>query len=415
MPTGKARTPKTLECRSPKSSAILRAHPSRVHRAGMSTASAIRVSATALLGALALASCQPRVSMDRTQSERIVLSPAVSSWRTPAGGDAGGPQAPDGADAAVFEADGGANGHATVSCVARAPGEPDCLYFGHEQTPPSKFQPLSRGPVTAFPSAAFTTVVAVAYHRDGLELDTLVPGCEHKVLAPNGTFCPSVSFPGATLSPVQVERLLAAMANRNDETAGLSLRCEFDPQLAFVFLNADRTPVAEVDVDIGCGRWSALPRPRRLQSIMGSSEKEVLALCRELDLPLAPVRANPGESRARGPWPREHSSGVDVAQTLNSTSPVERRRLCGWSALRFASMRGRPPPYPITCRDGKPKYWISSVRSCVNTFPVCDTPVGAVEECIRHLEGDTCFESRETIVACAGLERCIWGVSWLAR
>ncbi len=426
MLTVRARTRRTRECKSRSPIVTSRVHPSSLVEYPspeiMDSPLAPIVCAATLLWALAGSSCQHRWSAEpnRSVSGALPVAEAAGGGReaTFAGATGRSPDAMRSSAAAVAsvagaEADGGSpSTKSTVRCADRPSANPECLYFAQEQGPPAGFRPLSRGPVATFPQVRYASVLAVVHHQDGLRLDSLVPGCDHRAVAPDGTFCPSVTFPGTKLSREQADRLLTVVAQRDDAAGRTALRCGFDPQLSFVFLNHDDAPVAELDVDLDCGKWGALPQPQSMHPVIGAGQKELVALCRELRLPLCACETVRPADAAVGPMQQPEPPAVEAARPLSSATPLDRRRLCAWSTLRMTLARGLHASDFVACPGGRPQYWIASVRSCIEGFPSCEIPIGTVETCFQHLDTDACLESQKTRAACGAAMRCLWGITW---
>lgn len=165
--------------------------------------------------------------------------------------------------------------------------------FGAQtQTPRKDWRPLPAARRGPFPRAAVAEIRAYAFGFDSrTELDTK---CD--VLAPDGTFCPSVVAPGTQLSPEQREQLMRLVIGAKSEEVTSEgrhakravTRCGFEAHHAFLFFDAAGRPVAELLVCFTCSEWALTPATESVNAtpaMMWDDERIALrSLCEELKL-----------------------------------------------------------------------------------------------------------------------------------
>jgi hypothetical protein len=257
-----------------------------------------------------------------------------------------------------------------------------------DQQPPREFKPISQlDGWRVFPFRGRGRVVAFELGGFPLEL----PQCS--VIAENGTLCPNVVWAGRELSVEQRRRLEtlfdALSGERRTQT------CSGAPAAAFIWYDDDNRPVAHLTIEGRCMGWRLAPSPAVIPS--GTSpatpnEAQAFAtLCKELGYSrCAPesdhpaVIQHPEMQLARKVLPSALQLDVDVAANtlLPDTTPVQRRRLCAWSAMtsQFAIQAAGfvLPRYTTTLESttGGDAVRFVGFDECIQRFADCARTVG---------------------------------------
>jgi hypothetical protein len=260
-------------------------------------------------------------------------------------------------------------------------------------------------------------------------IDATVPGCGEEVLASDGTLCPSVAAPGATLSSAQADRLVAAIRNPDPEVRGTHLRCGFEPHHAFVFYDAKGAPIADLLVCFTCGEWRARPEPKGIGQLMGKAGAEMRALCRELNLGGCFVGVDETEKKVWDARKRLHeaeksrpkapgqgmvaAAGIDAAKPIKDLTATEKRKLCASFAHRLTSETSFRLESGFECENDRGVGSFLDLASCSSRMPPCDTPIGKIEPCMNALLDDVCLTEPAASSACAPVRSCMWGLRWI--
>jgi hypothetical protein len=259
----------------------------------------------------------------------------------------------------------------------------------------------------------------------------------HDIVACDGTFCPSVSFPGVLLSDAQRDALLALVDDVVHRKHPAS-RCAFSPHHGFVFFDRDGTPIAELQVCFDCGEWSVSFASG--SSLTGDGEVKLRKLCEQLHLGGCWFGTEPSPAQksveARGllqdpPHAGLADLGVDPALVEAKATAVQKEILCRWANAeaylwgrgplrrRMDQGDGRDGAFGFQFDEGPSQALRVSVQdtaSCVAKLPKCNVPVGAVERCYRArypsgqlLRDDFVFPVKPPEV-CEAASGCMWGV-----
>jgi hypothetical protein len=258
------------------------------------------------------------------------------------------------------------------------------------------------------------------------------------VIAQDGTFCPSTSFPGMPLTDAQRDGLFALIRDASRPGAQIiRLGCVFNPHHAFVFFDRAGTPIAELDVCFECGEWVVTPGPDKLRSplVTPAADASFHALCRELGLgdcwsedELA--NAHFDSLAERGLIAEHHGGvedlGIDLSLSEAKTTTLQKRLLCRWAHSQTARWRRGWPltsafdsddsAWGVRCTDDSA--WgvvFRSADECVAKFPKCDVSVGEVERCLsaRFPRAKRKYEfqcSKALPDVCTMPRECLWGL-----
>jgi hypothetical protein len=136
------------------------------------------------------------------------------------------------------------------------------------------FASLGFGVSTSWPGKPYVEVRAYAYNRNG-DMDRVIlknDRLDHSVINKHGV----------PLEADQTRRLVAAVTGKRPEPH-FTTAC-FNPRHAFVFYNAEKKPVAWVELCFECGNAAAEPhRPDQVYDVAALEN-----LAKELKLPLVP-------------------------------------------------------------------------------------------------------------------------------
>ena len=300
--------------------------------------------------------------------------------------------------------------------------DPRQLFFGREQTPPSGFRPLPRW-AKAFPGGKHAKVLAFHFANDRLypgpaTLDGTQRGCGGSLVARDGTFCPSVQYPGRALTDMQAEALFQVVNGKDDREVVVMNGYNFDQ--GFVVLDARDVPVAQVLVDADGMKILTTPRvsPHAVDDLAPPRRQQLRDLLREVGLWRAPDPVLTAELHRQAALDGAlhdarflpFSSGIDRSTRLDSVSTRERASLCGWQQQVW--LRGAPRSGAdggsIECPDGW-KLGGLGYDSCIALFPACDRAVGDVEDCMRAQRFDSCHD-QPAHLHCRELRACFWGL-----
>jgi hypothetical protein len=306
--------------------------------------------------------------------------------------------------------------------------DPRSMFLFREQAPPIGYRGIPTRQAKTFPSRAFSVIRGFRFGSDQTyprehRFDRFVPGCGGGVLAKNGTLCPSVEYPGVTLSPAQAEELLSII--NTPKGAPLAIMNGYHLVYGFVVYDGSDMPVAQALVTEHIDKLYTQPRlsdpfmgelghgrETRLKALLGAvgfaveSTEEQDALVRrqaQLDGDLGRARYLPT------------SSGVDGARSMNDLSTAERARLCAWHQQVWALglPRSGLETNGIRCEDG----WAGTGldwKACQEQLPACPANVGEVEACMRRQRFDPCLQ-RDVRNRCKALRGCFWGFVTTAR
>lgn len=250
------------------------------------------------------------------------------------------------------------------------------------------------------------------------------PECEGenpRVIANDGTLCPTVVNDGALLTPDQLRRLLALIRAPGPVTE--RWRCGYQPHHAFVIFDENDAPIAQIGACFTCGEWRTEPPIAGADPAMGKTLNDGLTLiCRELGLGgcghglemSARVRnvridswqhqESHGDLSGERPYPLPDSpSGVDPDKRLYELADHEKRRLCAYHVRRLGERGPGKAGDATLCSDTK-TLRVLDFTSCVEGFPKCDQRVYEAEACVRATNLSVC-EPQD----CE--ERCLVGIA----
>jgi len=264
-------------------------------------------------------------------------------------------------------------------------------------------------------------VVAHRYARDraypnGPLLDGDVPGCGAGLLDARGAYCPSVSYPGVTLSEAQIAELLA-IANSPNRVPSVVMS-GYDFNQGFVFFDDQARPIAQLLVNNHADKVLMTPRPSddRVDTLEASRRGRLRALLLELglmseeDAGLEELWQKQREADGWQHFPLRYlpsKSGVPPEVMLDQVSQEQKRQLCHWFAYVWTS--GAPHAGSgIECPDGYTALG-QDLRQCISTFPGCHVSTGEVEDCMRRQRADSCYEKPEN-AHCLAQRECLWGI-----
>lgn len=299
--------------------------------------------------------------------------------------------------------------------------DPRHWYVSREQLPPVGFHAL-RQRTSTFPGVKHASVWAFRYGGDQLYpnpgvLAGRVPGCGGGIVASDGTFCPSVEYPGRRLSEAQVESLFDIVNTKNDVPRAIMNGFHFDQ--GFVVLSAAGAPVAELLVDDAATKLYARPRVSTtpIDTLMPARRQRLAELLAEVGLRTRQDEATQEQLERQVGIDQElhparyvpFASGVDPTLNLGATTGQQQARLCLWQQLVW--LRGQPRSgtegSAIECEDGL-KLYMGGYDACLAQFPTCERAVGEVEACMRSQRFDPCF-SKPAHRRCRELTACFWG------
>ena len=307
------------------------------------------------------------------------------------------------------------------------------LYLFHPQPPLRSFGGFATPLKGPFPGRKFRHVF---FHRFGNDrdfpgqavLDSSVAGCSDVLLATDGRYCPSVSYPPIELAPGQVTELLA-ITNQRDKNPKVK-SSGWQKELGFVFVDDSGTPIAEIAVGLQSGKVETRPASEALsEGDWGASRwNRLLELVAELDpkpslseafTDLLVEQRRRDEhaftdgSFVRVSWARYLPAYSDVDSRLREMdlSDEQRAIACAWQQLVW--LRGVPRSGPggagLECKDG----WNATafdLAGCQRAFPRCEASMVEVETCMRRQRFDPCFQD-PAASHCVAVRQCLWGFS----
>src|SRR5690606_22017882 len=240
------------------------------------------------------------------------------------------------------------------------------------------------------------------------------PGsCLGRVIADDGTLCPSVVLPGLEVPLPLGRELLDIVGNADRDVA---LMCEPLPHHAFVYYQQG-VPVGEVRLSFSCAKLSVAPGPEVSQH-SPELKAHVRDLCHRAGMKLC---GDPGEdSTLAEAWRRWRKLRLETAEdgglflspgfrrrprplsfdgtvAVGQTTPRQRRELCVWNTEHVVAFRapaapggGRGLEFP-----GVPGRHVARGLpwpECVKRFPECERTISEVLPCQdRAQRGDVTF------------------------
>jgi hypothetical protein len=300
--------------------------------------------------------------------------------------------------------------------------DPRNMFLLRDQMAPRGFRGISARRVTRFPGASFGEVRSYVFDGDQLyphphRLNRFTPGCDHGLVAKNGTVCPSAIYPGAVLEAAHVRELLAVISATEPPVPRAG---GWPMTYGFLFFDGERRPVAQVLVAQDAGKITTLPPYRAHDGLVLGEFRaaRLLTLLTQLGLreDVTPdlerlterQRVLDGNFHAARWLPAD--SGVAGSKSMDQTSPNERKLLCAWQQQVWA--QGLPPASLEGGIECESQGW--SVKGldwaqCQQQFPNCTASVGEVEACMRRQRFDPCLSS-EGSRACRKHRDCFWGI-----
>jgi hypothetical protein len=305
------------------------------------------------------------------------------------------------------------------------------LYLFHPQAPLERFRGFDAPLKGPFPGRKFARVF---FHRFGADrstddlgvLDGSVAGCHETLIAADGRYCPSVSYPPIELSPAQIAELLA-ITNQRDKRQMVRM-CGYRKDRGFVFVDDSGTPVAEIAIGLDCGHATTRPTDERLQHGHWDSPRwgRLYRLLAEFEPPsdssdeflelLGKQRIRDEHAIPEGRFVYAYLarhlpaySSVDPRVREIDLSDEQRAIACAWQQLVWlsGSPRTNGGGSSIECDDGWKATTLDFV-GCQREFPRCEAPIGEVEACMRHQRFDPCF-NEPAARHCVALRSCLWG------
>ena len=314
--------------------------------------------------------------------------------------------------------------------------DPDLHYGARPQARPPHWKPFRHDGAFSFDRVA--SIRAYPFRTGLFDEIEQTTHC-HDILARDGTFCPSVAFPGILLSDAQRDGLIALVNDvLHPRQRPPSFRCTFDPHHGFVFFDREGTPIAEIQVCFDCGQWSVSFASGSTQ--MGDGEVGLRKLCEVLGLGDCWFGTEHGPNLTslfdRGliedPYPAIADFGIDPALVEASASPAQKEILCRWAQTGIVLWQRNVLPWRIEPTDSYERgtygfefpegagqelhVIVDDTASCVAKFPKCNVPIGAVERCYRaryprgQLLKDGVVFPASPPEACDAARGCMWGV-----
>lgn len=293
---------------------------------------------------------------------------------------------------------------------------PKNFYFEHANQAPPGFPGLRKN--APFPSGAGVVLRGFAFGFDHVEpkpsvLDAERPGCGASLVARDGSMCPSVLYPGVSLSEAQARELMAILQAKNPTQKVVPNG--YGWRFGVLALDQRGVPLAQVLVDADVIKLFSIPgsgevdylsdaRRTRLRTLLAELglfqplDAELAALDRrqqELDGELHDARFLPSDS------------GLAVDLRLRELDARQRAILCAWREQVFR----RGPIHAqggIECNDHTAFVGLDYAQ-CQSEFPQCDARVSEIESCLRRQRFDVCSE-RPASASCRTLRGCLPGI-----
>jgi hypothetical protein len=260
-----------------------------------------------------------------------------------------------------------------------------------EQQSPPDFSPIAlRDGWHRFPFHGLGRVVA--FELGGFNLD-LSP-CY--VVTNTGTLCPDLVLPGRELSGSQRTRLESIFDELSAENRPKT--CIGARAATFIWYDDANRPLAHLTVESGCVGWRIAPSPATsAEGHFAATPEETVTLstlCNELGFSRCGLTQNPPIqsdhpelklARKVLPSALRMDLGVPAETSLANTTPVQRRRLCAWSAMtaQFAIQSAGfvLPRYTTTfeAAAGGDGVRFLGFGECLERFTTCSRAVGDVK------------------------------------